>query len=48
MTIDETLAALTLTEKVALLTGADYWHTKAFPDAGVGKHVAGRAAFRPR
>lgn len=35
MTIDETLAALTLTEKVALLTGADYWHTKAFPDAGV-------------
>ena len=35
MTVDEILASLTLAEKVALLTGADYWHTKAFPDAGV-------------
>ena len=35
MTVDEILARLTLAEKVALLTGADYWHTKAFPDAGV-------------
>ena len=35
MTVDEILARLTFAEKVALLTGADYWHTKAFPDAGV-------------
>lgn len=35
MTTDEVLATLTLAEKVALLTGADYWHTKAFPGAGV-------------
>ncbi len=35
MTIDEILATLTLADKVALLTGADYWHTKAFPDVGV-------------
>ncbi|WP_075891952.1 glycoside hydrolase family 3 C-terminal domain-containing protein [Actinomyces provencensis] len=33
--IDEALAAMTLEDKAHLLTGADFWHTAAFPDAGV-------------
>ncbi len=35
MTVDEVLAALTLEEKVALLDGADFWHTEPVERLGV-------------
>lgn len=35
MDIDAALAALSLEQKVTLLTGADYWRTHAFPEAGI-------------
>ncbi len=35
MDVDDALARLSLEEKAALLTGADYWRTKAMEQAGV-------------
>ncbi|KAJ4325801.1 beta-glucosidase [Fusarium piperis] len=33
--VEEVLKKLTLADKVALLAGVDFWHTKALPDHGV-------------
>ena len=36
MDFETILSRLTLEEKIAFCTGADYWHTKAIPSLGVG------------
>ncbi|PKS07481.1 hypothetical protein jhhlp_006085 [Lomentospora prolificans] len=33
--VEETLKKLTLTEKVDLLAGTDFWHTKSIPEKGI-------------
>ncbi|KAJ6628953.1 glycoside hydrolase family 3 protein [Mycena sp. CBHHK59/15] len=35
MDVDETLAKLTIPQKIKLLSGSGWWHTEAIPEAGV-------------
>lgn len=34
MNIRQIVANMTLKDKIAFCTGADFWHTKAFPGSG--------------